>query len=444
MCLEVINMARIDEDDTRFSVSYNLTAPYLDGVYLAINALPDAFLVYDAHDCGYYKAEKIAGNHDLFSDLLRWDQSHRVMRTNVEMRDYIMGGDDKLSKKLLQVGTRSEPSVIFLARSNPVIVAGHDAKPVVQEISHKVGAPLLMIPDRNIERDFITGYLDVIEQLADHLVLDTAPEPENHVALVGYLFDRNEADNRGNVEELRRMLAAIGARAGAILLDGSPFRDLSLLPVPKLVVDLAGGCGAARRLAARANARAETGYLATGLPVGLEGTATWLSQLAAALGTETLATSFIDRELGPLVEELQWLLPRFLAGRNVVLFADRLLLSPLARLMEELGMTVAGIGCTAVDPRGQVPTDWPWRSVPDDIPGLRAFMEESVQRGDVDLILGNSLIRQIVCDLAVPFVELGYPSCFHHVLYPAPYLGFAGVRVLTERIINAIQATHMA
>lgn len=443
MQLKAMNMARRDEDDTQFSVRYNFMAPYLDGVYLAINALPDASLVYDAHDCGYYKAEKIAGNHDLFSDLLRWDQAHRVVRTNVEMRDYIMGGDDKLSKKLLQVGTRSEPSVVFLARSNPVIVAGHDAKPVVREMSRKTGAPLVMIPDRNIERDFVTGYLDAVEQIVDHLALDPAPEHENRVSLVGYLFDRNEADNRGNIDELHRMLTAVGARAGSILLDGSPFRELASLPAPQLVVDLAGGCGAARRLAERANARAKTEYLAIGLPVGLKGTAEWLSQLAGALGTETRARSFIDQELGQLVDELQWLLPRLLAGKNVVLFADRLLLAPLARFMEELGMTVAGIGCTAIDPQRQTSPDWPWRTVPDDIPGLRAFLEESVQRGDIDLILGNSVVRQIVCDLAVPFVELGYPSCFHHVLHPAPYLGFAGVRVLTERIINAVQAAHL-
>ena len=113
--------------DSDFTIPFNFAAPYLDGVYLAVNAVPDAYLVYDAHDCGYYKAEKIAGNHDLFSNLLRWDQANRIMRTNVEMSDYIMGGDDKLSKKLLQVGRRHSPKIIFLARSSTVVAAGHDA-----------------------------------------------------------------------------------------------------------------------------------------------------------------------------------------------------------------------------------------------------------------------------------------------------------------------------
>ena len=67
---------------SRLPVSY--LAPYLDGVYLAINALPGAYLVYDAHNCGYHKAERIAGSHDLFSDLLRWDRTHRVVRTDLD------------------------------------------------------------------------------------------------------------------------------------------------------------------------------------------------------------------------------------------------------------------------------------------------------------------------------------------------------------------------
>lgn len=428
-----------DEGDARFAVRYNYTAPYLDGVYLAINALPDAFLVYDAHDCGYYKAEKIAGVHDLFSDLLRWDQAHRVLRTNVEMRDYIMGGDDKLSKKLLQVGTGTEPGVLFLARSNPVIVSGHDAVPVVREMSRKIDVPLVTIPDRNIERDFVTGYLDAIELLVDHLSLEPAEEFADCVSLVGFLFDRNEADNRADIDELRRMLAALGARAGPVLLDGSSFRELARAPRPDLVVDLAGGCGASERLAARAGAGCHTGLP----PVGIEGTASWLRDVAAALGDESRARPFVDRELERLVGELRWLLPRFLAGKNVLLFADRLLLVPLARCLEELGMVIAGIGCTATGP-GDDGAGWPWRKVPDDIPSLRAFMEDAAKAGEIDLVLGNSVIRQMVCDLAVPFVELGYPSCFHHVLHPAPILGFAGVRVLTERIINALQVSRLA
>ncbi len=415
--------------ESEFTIRFNFAAPYLDGVYLAVNAVPDAYLVYDAHDCGYYKAEKIAGNHDLFSSLLRWDQANRVMRTNVEMSDYIMGGDDKLSKKLLQVGRRHGPRIIFVARHSTVVAAGHDARPVMRDLQKKLKIPLVLIPDGVSERGFVTGYLDALQGLLDQLAWKSRPAKTPRVALTGYFFGRNEGDHLGNVAELKRLLAAIGARTSAVLLDGSPFAKFQRLPAPDLVVDLAGGWEGGRQLARRYGA----GYLDCGLPVGLEGTAAWIRRIAEALGLAERAEKFIDRELSGLVPRLHWLLPRFFQGRSALVFADRLQLGPLARFLEELGMLITAVGCTSAG-SGQEP----WPQVPLQIPALRDFLSEAGDDGRADLIVGNSVIRQVARDFRIPVVELGYPANFHHFLHPAPFLGYAGVRVLVERMINAI------
>ena len=47
--------------------------------------------------------------------------------------------------------------------------------------------------------------------------------------------------------------------------------------------------------------------------------------------------------------------------------------------------------------------------------------------------------RRLVADLQIPFVELGFPSVTHHVLRPAPFVGFDGVRVLVERMLEALE-----
>lgn len=415
--------------DSDFTIPFNFAAPYLDGVYLAVNAVPDAYLVYDAHDCGYYKAEKIAGNHDLFSNLLRWDQANRVMRTNVEMADHIMGGDDKLSKKLLQVGRRHRPQIIFVARSSTVVASGHDAHPVLRDLKKKLKIPLVLVPDRGGEQGFVSGYLNTLEGLTAELAWKQDKNRAARVAMTGYLFDRNEGDHQGNVAELRRLLNGIGAKPSALLIDQTPFSKIKRLKAPGLVVNLAGDWAGGRRLAKRCRAR----HLASGLPIGLEGTCAWLRQIAKALKLKTPAEKFIDRELSGLVPRLHWLLPRFFQGRSVLLFADRLHLEPLGLFLEEMGFTIAGAGCTSTRPP-QVP----WPRVPLQIPTLRQYLAEAVESGRADLILGNSVIRQVARDFPVPFVELGYPSNYRHSLHPAPFLGFSGVRVLVERMINAI------
>jgi nitrogenase molybdenum-iron protein alpha/beta subunit len=249
------------------------------------------------------------------------------------------------------------------------------------------------------------------------------------VALVGYLFDRNEGDHQGNVAELKRLLTAFGVKTSTVLLDGTPFEKLKRLPVPDLIVDLAGDWDGGRRLAREYG----TGYLACGLPVGLEGTAAWIRRIAKALDLTKPAEKLVDRELSALVPRLQWLLPRFFQGRSALVFADRLRVGPLARFLEELGMVITGVGCTSTGS-----DELPWPQVPLQIPALRNFLAEAEVSGRADLIVGNSVIRQVARDFRVPFVELGYPSNFHHCLHPAPFLGYTGARVLVERMINAI------
>lgn len=433
--------ARLTGKLADFGIPYDYLAPYMDGVYLAVNAIPDAYLIHDAHDCGYHNAERIAGGHDLLSTLMRWERLNRVVRTNLDSPEYIMGSRDKLSKKLLQVGERYRPAIIFVARSSVVIAAGHDPTPVVRDLQQKLRIPLVLIPDRNVEKDFITGYLDTLAGLFSQL-----PSPprrsdrhrKRRVAVAGYVFDRNEGDHRGNVQEIRRLLAGIGAEPGPFFLDGTAFARLSRLPPAGTVVDLAGGWDGARALAERWRAT----VLPTALPLGLEGTTEWLMTVAEHLGLQDQARALIDHEMSELVPMLQWLLPRYFAGRGVLVFGDRLLLPPLVRFLEDLGLRIAGVGCTSagvgcdganVELAGNLP------QVPKRIADLRRFIAEARRSGDVALGIGNSVLHQIARRSGVPFVELGFPSNYYHVLHPSPYLGFAGVRVLVQRMINALE-----
>lgn len=434
--------AKEPSGDLGYSVPLSFASPYMDGVYLAVNAVPDSYLIYDAHDCGYYKAEKIAPNHDLFSDLLRWESIHRVVRTNLDSPDYIFGKGEKLSKKLLQIGERYRPKIVFVARHHVVIAAGHDAGPVIRDLQEKLGIPLVLIPDSNIDKDFVTGYLDALAGLMEVLPVEPSTSgkfPRKAMAIAGYLFDRNEGDHRGNIEEFQRLCAAMGVDAGPILLSGASFSDLASRGVPHLVLDCADGWDGAKKYASRCGAQ----YLSSPVPVGLAGTTDWILQMGKMLGLEGAAQKLIDKELGELTPMLQWLIPRYFAGMSVILFADRLLLRPLMAFLNELGMEVVGAGLTSeafgqpVKEEDETIAGLP--KIPLRIQAVRGFISRLKRERQADLIIGNSIIRQVTRDLGVPFLELGYPSHFHHCLHSSPFVGYQGVRVLSERIINVLE-----
>jgi nitrogenase molybdenum-iron protein alpha/beta subunit len=429
---------------SEFRVPYDYIAPYLDGVCLAVNAIPDAYLVYDAHNCGYHNAEKIAGNHDLFSDLMRWDQMNRIVRTDLDSREYIMGSEDKLSMKIRQVAERYRPGIVLVVRSNIVIVAGHDAEPVIRDLATKFDVPIILLSDKSVEGDHVTGYLHALAALVSRLDLRPAHDECQSVCIAGYVFDRNEGDHQGNVAEFEWMLAGIGVRPGPVLLSGRSWSEWGSMIAPQAVIDVAGEWDGARRLAERANAS----YLHAQLPLGIEGTCAWLRAVATTVGLPCDPEPFIDEELRRLVPTLQWILPRYFFGRTVMVFADRLLLSPLLAFVEELGLRVTAIGSTSVDydegtqqprlPRAKYAT------APRLTDELHGFFVERRQEGEVDLVIGNALIHQIAKLAGIPCVELGYPSRAYHALRPSPFVGFGGVRVLVERMINALEGEALA
>ncbi|MFH1530482.1 MAG: nitrogenase component 1 [Pseudomonadota bacterium] len=417
----------------RFRPTWHDISPYLDGVYLAVNALPDTYLVYDAHSCGYQKAEKIAGNHDLLSDLVRWDRMNRVVRTDLDSREYVMGSDDKLSKKILQVWRRYAPAAILVVRSPVVITQGHDARPVLTDLAQKIDAPLLLVPDKQRMPDHLAGYLSAQEQILGAVELRGAPVPRS-VAIVGHLFDRHEGDQRGNAAELRRLVTLAGGVPGALFLDGRPFAAYGDEAPPTVVVDLGTSWHGGEDLAARYGAC----HLPLPLPLGIEGTTAWVRSVAAALGAEPMDLE--TSEVGPLVRDLEWILPR-LFGTRAMVFADHQLLGPLVEFLREVGVRVTAIGSTTGP--GRVPSAGPLAEIPRppaETDALTASVTAARRCGDLDLVIGNGFLRQLVHPAGVPFLELGYPSPTHHALHDAPFLGYVGVRVLVERVLNALAA----
>jgi nitrogenase molybdenum-iron protein alpha/beta subunit len=399
---------------TSFCVPLDSLAPYLDGVLLAVNAVPDAYLVHDAHDCGSHDAERIAGGHDLASDLVRYGRMNRVVRTELDAREYVMGSEDRLSLKLRQVIERHHPGVVFVTRSNVVVFSGHDPRPVIADVARQASVPIVLLPDRAAERDHVTGYLDTMAALLRRI--EFRSEPPRGVSIAGYLFDRHEGDQRGNVAELQRLLGAIDLLPGPVFLGGDPVQVMSSAPPPALVVDVAPEWVGARQLAARVEGQ----YLRTNLPVGLSGTCEFVRSVAAATGKVAEAEAFVERETAALAHQLEWIVPRSLLGKRVMLLADRFWHAPLAKLVEELGLVL-------------VPT------------GAR-YPEElvaTVQERRVDLVIGNGFHHRLLGKIGAAFVEFGYPSASHHVLRSAPCLGFDGVRVLVERMLSALEAREL-
>jgi nitrogenase molybdenum-iron protein alpha/beta subunit len=406
--------------------------PYLIGVYLAVNAVRDAYLLVDGPDCAFLKAQHVWGRHDQHSTLLSPDGDHRVLFTAADGRK-----PGKLSELRAQVRRLPGAEIVLFV---PLSATAYPAEQAAAEPEAGPAGeqPWIPVPGRSLESDWLGGYGAVLEALARELPLERDEGDERAVGIVGYLFDRNEADHHASVAELERLIAGLGLRLVSTWLAGGGRAELAAIGRAQTIVSLPYGRAAARALCERTGAR----LVELDLPMGLEGTTGWLQALGAELGRKDDAAAVVKRELAATVPRLARAVGRFFLNKRFVLCQDPFVAHGLAGLLSELGGVVDG---------GIVP------AMPSHVAELVAGdrLEQAglvyqprehelvamVQAVDCDLSITNS---ELVRLLASPCIELGFPCVHHHALFDSPLVGFRGALLLAQRIVNELMRVQRA
>jgi len=414
-----------------------LSYPYLHGTYFGVNAIKDAYLLVDGPNCGFHKAEHVFGAHDWFSSLLDVSGFHRVMHTDVHPNTIIGGSDARFSAVMRMMAASEVPDVIFLGSMPMASMTGTDYDGLMAQVLVETNVPIVNLPDRSLDRDWLDGYADFLFQIAKDF--DPGfPEPEidpKKVAVVGHLMHRNEEDLRGNLRELRRLCAGIGLELVSVWLDGERYEDLGKAFEAGHVVSLPYGRKAAKKLARRSGAN-----LVEDLPLGPEATERFVRALAESAGVEAAAERFLEGELRTVARAWEWLIPKRLQFRTVAFHGDPYLMPGIAELTRLLAMELVELTAYAQDKKGFRPDEEWGRQLPVEITWQpRVGVDNDIGRGErgIDLIIGCSDTRQLVPPDAA-FLEFGYPMRDVHYTSDAPFLGFRGALHLVDRISNVL------
>lgn len=423
-------------DDLTIRLNY----PYLMGVYLAVNATSDAFILVDGPDCVTFKAEHIQGKHDWGSTLLDCRGLHRIVLSGASRDTVSLAREDEIERLLDGMAQREEGGVVILCALTMCGMISVDYQRVLRLVNERWNKIAFEIPTDTLVHDWLDGYGHMLNGFAANVPLRKQRERRpDRVAIVGHLMHRTEGDCRGDVSELKRMLEGIGLEVASVWLDGGTWDELSAAETAGTVISLPYGRMAAKTLARRLGAD----LLEVGLPIGLEGTSRWLREIASALGTTTLAERFIDRELSQTVPHLQWVIPEVFLNRRVALVGDPHLLTGMLELTRELGLRPANVLALAREAH-----------ITDELKALappsfhvqvheREWLNEMEATGEVDLVLTNNLGWQVIGNAFGPVMEMGFPSYFTHALSERPTLGFRGVLQQAERMADAMLSDRM-
>lgn len=415
--------------------------PYLIGVYLAINALPDAYLYVDGPDCAFYKAQFIYGKHDQNSTLIDGEGNHRIRMSDVTVNRIVGDRTAQLKATIVAMASELDCSLVMLTSMPMATITGTQYDLLVRDLQPELDKPLVEIPALSLSGDWLDGYAEAMAALAQAIPCDAQPGP-GKVAIVGNMMDRNERDHTANIEELERMLRGLGVDPVSIWLSGRPLSHLSRVAEAETIISLPHGRKAARILAERTGAR----LVETGIPFGLKPTIDWLAQVAAELGCEEAASSFVEMELRRAVPSIQWLLHRYFLDINIFFVGDPYLFEPAVEFLSELGCRVGGM--VSVGHRGHLeplPESIATRSIPvifEANPYAMEALVSSLPAGsEIDLAIQSDTFGwQGKGDYAT--VPLGLSCYWWHAIWDTPYLGFTGTLSFIDRMANALMTRH--
>lgn len=389
------------------------TFSYQVGILLAINAVPDAYLVIDGPDCVYRKAEWIAGRHDLRSTLLDPLGAHRLATTLTAAEEVPLARGDEVKARLRAIARTRRASVAFVSAMPHVAILGLQYDKIVRELADELPFKLEVIPSRSLEGDWLDGYEETLTALArtiDPAGGDVRPE---RVAVIGHLMDRNEFDQEANVGEIERMLRGVGLDPVSVWLSGRPYEHLCRARDAATLLALPRGLPAAKALAERTGAR----VVEVPVPFGVQNTRAFLEAAAATLGRTARADDFIERELGTLVPRLEWAVQHYLVGKRVLFGGDPSLFPGIRDVCSEVGMELVGLLSTA-------------RGTPSELSDRETVDE-------LDLVIGPFTVG-IAVGAHVGKLQLGFPSFTRHRLYPRPFLGMQGWVALLDDVMHAL------
>ncbi len=418
-----------------------ITPTVIDGLMTLVNAVPDLGMIIDCADCGEEKFAKVGVQHDVLSSLTSYSRGHRIRFSGLLATDMVLGTTPKVVEAVRSLVATRSPGVVLLAPSSVAQLLASDLEAAAADLEEELGIPVGAVSARPLSGDFLEGFEVGLEALARKTVL--APPGEcDEVGVVGHLFERFEEDQQANVRELRRLLLALGCEVPSIWLEGAPTQQLGAIGRATTLLALPGGRRAAAAIARANGAR----VVECGLPIGLDGSARWLTAVGKAVGRADRARAFVEHELGLIVPRIERAVRRDLLGRSAVAAGGAAYVGALAEYLAELGLIVRLVIVQSrresdgrqVEERLRPYHQNPRVLVDPTFPATEQALADQMKAESIDVIVGSGCARDAAKPFRIPYLEIAYPCYVRHALFDAPWLGFRGALWLADALAGRI------
>jgi nitrogenase molybdenum-iron protein alpha chain len=348
----------------------------------------------------------------------------RVIVTNIDQNDVIMGAEAKLSEAIAIAVERYSPKVVFVFTSCASAIIGDNVDAALAKLQPGTASTLVPIHCEGFKSQVCaSGYDAAFIAIREYMLPKEALPKEK--GLVN-LFAPTSVSLSDQIA-IENMLGHIGARANYIPFYSSPekIREITSAEVSTSICKVF-----ADEFMKELEEVYGIPFAHTVMPIGVRNTDIWYAGIAKLLGKEKEAQEYIDREHArvlPLLAEVR----ERLQGKTVFVLGGTGRSFAAAALIDDFGMKLAGLQIPIYDSDAQ-----------DDIEYLNGVHGEYIT--DVSFRQPFELIN--VIRKARPDVIIGPPSWSTKLDIPSvtildakrPTMGYDGILYLGNKIADQI------
>jgi nitrogenase molybdenum-iron protein beta chain len=264
------------------------TACALAGALSVIGNLPDVIpIVHTSLGCGGNLANSIAFGSGYLGG--GYCNGGAAPSTGVTETEIVFGGVDRLQEQIKNTLELIDGKLYIVATGCMTEMIGDDTAGAVSEFRDE-GYPIIAVSTPSFKGDSYHGYDIVLDGIFNKFLPKAESKNPKLVNIFG-LVPGYDPFFRGDLEEIERLLTELGLEVNTFFTPNQTFENLTSAPSAALNIVLSRVWGV--ELAEKFEAKHETPYIVTDLPIGPEATDSFLSTVAERFGLS--ADSVIEK-----------------------------------------------------------------------------------------------------------------------------------------------------
>jgi nitrogenase molybdenum-iron protein alpha chain len=259
--------------------------------------------------------------------------------TNLNERDSILGGDEKLRETIYLAYKKHKPKIIFVVATPVVAINNDDINAVVRELEEELDTRIVPIfTDGFKSKTAINGYDVVLHAIGKYLIKGSEEEEKND-----YLNLISISENNENIKEILLLLREVGIETN-LLGKFSTYENIKNASKAKVSIALNDDEG--YLLGKGLEDEYNVPYIKTNVPIGINNTTNWLKLIAEVFNKGDEVKKIINKKTLK-TRELFDKAP--LSGLKIYISLKTSTVISLISLIRELGGEVVGITIDEID-----------------------------------------------------------------------------------------------